>query len=68
MVSLVALAPLAVSLGLAPPPPALAVPISATASHGPPARVYGGGSSQNHPMSLRLTRDGKRLREHLSPR
>jgi hypothetical protein len=56
------------SLGLGLSPAPLAVQASgtasraATASHGPPGGVYGGRSSQNHPMSLRLTRDGKRLR------
>jgi hypothetical protein len=50
------------ALGVLLPSPALAVRGSPTGSHGPPGGVYGGRSSQDHPMSLRLTRDGKWLR------
>src|SRR5829696_6119338 len=50
------------ALGVLLPSPALAVRGSPNGSHGPPGGVYGGRTSQDHPMSLRLTRDGKRLR------
>ena len=55
--SLVALAAVAVGLGLAPPGPA-----ADSVVNGRQGAVYGGRSSQAHAMSLRLTRDGKRVR------
>jgi len=62
MARLLPLAVFAPFLLLFVPSPALATQTAATRSHGPPGGVYGGRSSQGHPMSLRLTRDGKRLR------
>ena len=62
------LLPLALVLlifGVVMPSPALAVRASSTGFHGPPGGVYGGRSSQVHPMSLRLTRDGGRVRSWL---
>jgi len=50
------------TFGVLLPSPALGVRASPTGSHGPPGGVYGGRSSQVHPMSLRLTRDGTRVR------
>src|SRR5215208_1624811 len=50
------------ALGALLPSPALAVRGSPTGLHGPPGGVYGGRSSQVHPMSVRLTRDGGRVR------
>jgi hypothetical protein len=55
--SLVALAAAAAGLGLPSPGPA-----ADKAVNGRPGAVYGGRSSQAHAMSLRLTRDGKRVR------
>jgi hypothetical protein len=55
--SLVALAAAAAGLGLPSPGPA-----ADTLVNGRPGAVYGGRSSQAHAMSLRLTRDGKRVR------
>jgi len=52
---------LCVALALA--SPALAMDGSGTGPHAPPGGVYGGRTAQNHPMSLRLTRDGNRLRD-----
>src|SRR5215217_9714354 len=43
--------------------PALAKDGSGTGPHAPPGGVYGGRTAQEHPMSLRLTRDGNRLRD-----
>src|SRR5215212_23438 len=43
--------------------PALAMDGSGTGPHAPPGGVYGGRTAQYHPMSLRLTRDGNRLRD-----
>jgi len=59
---LLALAVVVFALGVLLPSPALAVRGSPTGLHGPPGGVYGGRSSQVHPMSLRLTRDGGRVR------
>ena len=59
---LLPLALVVLALGVLLPSPALGVRESATGSHGPPGGVYGGRSSQVHPMSLRLTRDGGRVR------
>ena len=52
---------LCVALALA--APALAMDGSGTGPHAPPGGVYGGRTAQEHPMSLRLTRDGNRLRD-----
>ena len=51
------LAAVAVGLGLPSPGPA-----ADTVVNGRPGAVYGGHSSQAHAMSLRLTRDGRRVR------
>jgi hypothetical protein len=53
----------AASLGLLLPSQAVAMGASAARSPAPPGGVYGGRSTQEHPMSLRLTRNGKRLRD-----
>jgi hypothetical protein len=50
-------------LALALPSAALAMDGWSTSPHAPPAAVYGGRTAQEHPMSLRLTRDGNRLRD-----
>jgi hypothetical protein len=62
MARLALLALLVLSVGLFLRSPALATHASAPASHGPPGGVYGGHTAQHHPMTLRLTRDGKGLR------
>jgi hypothetical protein len=51
----------AASLGLL--LPSHAVAMSASAARTPSGGVYGGRSTQDHPMSLRLTRNGRRLRD-----
>ena len=48
---------------LALPSAALAMDGSGTGPHAPPGGVYGGRTAQDHPMSLRLTRGGNRLRD-----
>src|SRR5215213_5991110 len=53
---------LGLSVGLLLPSSARAIDASARGLHAPPGGVYGGRSAQDHPMSLRLTRDGKRLK------
>jgi hypothetical protein len=56
---------LALPLVLASPSGVLATQSASAASYGPAGGVYAGRSSQRHPLSLALTRDGKRLKRLL---
>src|SRR5215211_1740715 len=53
----------ALCVALALPSPAVSMDGAGTGPHAPPGGVYGGGTAQEHPMSLRLTRDGNRVRD-----